>query len=114
MTIDEFIAKLNATPESIDFKETIAVIEAHYRFTPTEFQNGELHNQAGQNTGSCKLFSFAQQLGLTEEQTLNCFGSYYRFDVLQHPDANDHQNIRNFIKYGWPGIHFNGCALSPL
>lgn len=113
MTIEEFIAKLNATPNIIDFKETIAVIDAHYDFTPTEFQNGELKNEVGQNSGSCKLFSFAQQSGLSQQQTLNCFGDYYRIDVLLHPTATDHQNIRNFIKYGWQGINFKGRALSP-
>ncbi len=111
MTIDEFITKLNATPNNIDFKETIATIDAHYDFIPTEFQNGELKNEAGQNSGSCKLFSFAHQLGLDQQQTLNCFGDYYRVDVLQHPASTDHQNIRNFMKYGWQGINFQGSAL---
>lgn len=113
MNIEAFIAKLNSTPSSIDFKETIALIDAHYNFTATEFKNGDIKNDAGQNSGSCKLFSFAQQMNLTKEQTLSCFGDYYRIDVLQHPDANDHQNIRNFMKYGWEGINFKGKALSP-
>ncbi len=113
MTIEEFIAKLNTTPNNIDFKETIAVIETYYDFTPTEFQNGELKNEAGQNSGSCKIFSFAQRLDFNQQQTLNCFGDYYRIDVLQHPTATDHQNIRNFMKYGWQGINFKGSALSP-
>lgn len=113
MNIEAFIAKLNTIPETIDFKETIAVIDAHYNFTPAEFQNGELKNEAGQNSGSCKVFSFGQLQSLTQEQTLSCFGDYYRVDVLQHPDANDHQNIRNFIKYGWDGIRFKNNALSP-
>ncbi len=113
MGIDEFIAKLNKWPNNIDFKETIAVIDANYNFTPTEFENGELKNEAGQNSGSCKLFSFAQIQGFNNEQTLQCFGDYYRIDVLQHPAATDHQNIRNFIKFGWQGIRFTGVALSP-
>ncbi len=113
MTIEEFIAKLNKSPNNIDFKETIAVIDANYNFTPTEFENGELKNEAGQNSGSCKLFSFAQIQGFNNEQTLHCFGDYYRIDVLQHPAATDHQNIRNFIKFGWQGIRFTGVALSP-
>ncbi len=113
MSIEEFIAKLNKSPNNIDFKETIAVIDANYNFTPTDFENGELKNEAGQNSGSCKLFSFAQIQGFNNEQTLQCFGDYYRIDVLQHPAATDHQNIRNFIKFGWQGIRFNGVALSP-
>jgi len=112
MTIDSFIATLHTTPDNIQFIDTIAVIEAHYEFTPTAFQNGALKNEAGQNSGSCKLFSFAKLHGLTEQQTLACFGDYYRIDVLQHPDAQDHQNIRNFIQFGWKGIQFDQQALN--
>lgn len=112
MSINNFIAQLTNSPESIGFQYTIATIEAHYDFTPTAFQNGELHNAAGQNSGSCKLFSFAQLHQLTPAQTLACFGDYYRIDVLQHPDATDHQNIRNFIQFGWDGIRFEGQVLT--
>lgn len=112
MSINNFIAQLTNSPESIGFQDTIATIEDHYDFTPTAFQNGELHNAAGQNSGSCKLFSFAQLHQLTPAQTLACFGDYYRIDVLQHPDATDHQNIRNFIQFGWDGIRFEGQALT--
>lgn len=112
MNIDAFIAKINSTPENIQFTDTIAIIEANYDFTPTAFQNGLLKNDAGQNSGSCKLFSFAQLHKLGEMQTLACFGDYYRIDVLQHPDAQDHQNIRNFMQFGWSGIAFESNALS--
>lgn len=112
MNIDAFIEKINSTPDCIQFVEAIAVIEEHYEFTPTAFQNGLLKNDAGQNSGSCKLFSFAQLHKLTEAQTLVCFGDYYRVDVLQHPDAQDHQNIRNFMQFGWSGITFEGHALN--
>ncbi len=112
MSIDAFIAKINTTPDTIHFTDTIAIIDANYNFTPTAFQNGLLKNDAGQNSGSCKLFSFAQLHKLTEAQTLICFGDYYRIDVLQHPDAQDHQNIRNFMNFGWSGITFEGAALS--
>jgi hypothetical protein len=112
MTIDSFIATLSANPDSIQFTDTMAVIEAHYDFTPTAFQNGNIRNEAGQNSGSCKLFSFAKLHGLTEQQTLACFGDYYRVDVLQHPQAQDHQNIRNFIQSGWNGMQFDQPALN--
>lgn len=111
MTIDAFITKLNSTPDSIQFGDTIAVIDTHYAFTPSAFQNGALKNEAGQNSGSCKLFSFAKLQGLNEAQTLTCFGDYYRVDVLQYPDAQDHQNIRNFIQFGWSGIAFENDPL---
>lgn len=112
MSINTFIEKINSNPDAVQFAETIAVIDENYEFTPTAFQNGSLKNDAGQNSGSCKLFSFAQLHNLTEAQTLVCFGDYYRVDVLEHPEAQDHQNIRNFMKFGWGGIAFDGQALN--
>ena len=108
----QFLQTLETAPGSIAFSDTIAVIDANYEFIPTAFCNGELHNEAGQNNGSCKVFSFASLHGLTREQTLYCFGAYYRDDVLKHPEETAHQNIRNFIKTGWEGIAFQGNALS--
>lgn len=111
MPLNTFIAQLTNSPDTIQFQDSIAIIDILYDFTPTAFRNGELFNAAGQNSGSCKLFSFAQLHQLTPQQTLACFGAYYREDVLQHPDATDHQNIRNFMKFGWSGIEFEGNAL---
>ena len=111
MQLHEFLELLQNNPKHISFSQTIATIDANYDFTPTAFKNGELVNEAGQNSGSCKLFSFAQLHNLSVDQTLDCFGDYYRIDVLQHPDATDHQNIRNFMRTGWSGIHFDGSAL---
>jgi hypothetical protein len=48
---------------------------------------------------------------LSVEDTLALFGDYYRMDVLQHPEGNDHQNIRRFMQDGWAGIAFDGEAL---
>lgn len=112
MDLKTFLQKLKDTPESIAFSDTMAVIEAMYEFTPVSFKNGELMNEQGQNSGSCKLFAFAQLQGLSPQQTLHCFGDYYRIDVLLKPDGADHQNIRNFIKTGWVGIKFNAKALA--
>lgn len=112
MTIDSFLEKLNSAPQEITFAETIAVIEAYYNFAPTAFENGLLHNAAGENSGSCKIFSFAELQKLSKEATLSCFGAYYREDVLEDPDGINHQNIRNFIKSGWDGIAFYGDALN--
>ncbi len=112
MILNDFLAKLHTAPDTLEFADTMAVIEALYDYTPTAFQNGEISNAAGQNGGSCKLFSFARLQGLNEAQTLACFGRYYREDVLQHPDANDHQNIRNFMKTGWEGVKFESEALT--
>lgn len=112
MTLEHFLNTLKNAPDSIQFNDTIAVIDSHYDFTPTAFTNGDTTNDAGQNSGSCKVFSFAQLQGLSETETLHCFGDYYRKNVLQHPEANDHQNIRNFMKSGWSGIRFNVTALT--
>lgn len=113
MNIDAFLKKLNDAPESITFDETMTVINALYEFTPTSFVNGAVQNEAGQNSGSCKLFAFAKLNGLSEAQTLACFGAYYREDVLNNPDGTDHQNIRHFMKTGWPGVKFDSMPLQP-
>jgi hypothetical protein len=68
-------------------------------------------NQAGSNEGSCKIFAFATTEGLSEAETLACFGKYYREDVLQNPQVSDHANIRTFMRHGWKGIRFEQSAL---
>ncbi len=110
MTINTFLEKLKNTPEDISFQETMDVIDTNYTFENTAFTNGNTTNEAGQNSGSCKLFSFAKLHNFTKEETLSCFGSYYR-DVLKTPDGDDHQNIRNFMATGWEGISFEQEAL---
>ncbi len=112
MEIQALIDKLVEQPEQLDFPEVISVIDAHYEFTPTAFINGETSNEENQNNGSCKIFAFAKLQGLSESQTLTCFGDFYRIDVLDNPKGTDHQNIRNFIRYGWQGVTFSGQALS--
>ncbi len=112
MELDTFLQRLNSAPDTLGFNDTIAVIEAMYDFTPTAFTNGALRSEAGQNNGSCKIFSFAKAQRLTPQQTLHCFGDYYRKDVLGHPEGSDHQNIRNFMKSGWDGITYEGDALT--
>ena len=112
MSLTAFLQRLRETPGQIEFADSIAAIESHYDYTPTAFRNGALENAAGQNGGSCKIFSFARLQGLDEQATLACFGRYYREDVLLHPDASDHQNIRTFMRSGWSGIAFEGNALS--
>ena len=96
----------------VTFEETMAVIDAHYSFSPVAFGNGSLNNDADQNNGSCKIFSFSALQGFTSEQTLSCFGDYYRKDVLGNPNGTDHQNIRNFMKTDWDGIKFSADALT--
>lgn len=104
--------QLQNAAENMQFNDVIAYIDQHFNFTPTKFTNGKLVNKANQNNGSCKIFSFAKLNKLSKEETLALFGDYYRKDVLKNPDAEDHENIRNFMKYGWEGISFEGAALS--
>ncbi|TXE12902.1 HopJ type III effector protein [Seonamhaeicola algicola] len=111
MTIQEFKNKLQNNPEAIDFSETMEVIESNYQFTPTAFKNGSLENAEGQNSGSCKLFAFAQAETLTKEETLACFGQYYFNDVLKDVNGTGHQNIRNFMSTGFEGLNFEKPAL---
>lgn len=111
MKIEAFLQKIKQSPQSITFPETIALIEENYTFTPTAFDNGAQHNEAGENSGSCKLFAFAQLQNLNTQETLACFGAFYFDEVLKNPDGTNHQNIRNFIKTGWNGIQFEGEAL---
>lgn len=112
MSITNFINTVKTNPDSVSFKDTMDVIEANYSFTETAFTNGNTTNEAGKNSGSCKLFAFAKLNNLNKEETLACFGDYYRVDVLQNPDGDDHQNIRNFMQFGWDGISFSQEALT--
>jgi len=115
MTVDEFISRLDSEPDFISFELTMDIIAEHYDYTPCRFTNGTgddtVINEAGENEGSCKLFAFAKLNKLSEAETLNCFGQYYREDVLSHPDKTDHANIRHFMQHGWGGVHFDAIPL---
>ncbi|MBE9560589.1 MAG: HopJ type III effector protein [Proteobacteria bacterium] len=113
--LDEFLKQITNTPETIEFDDVISIIGQNYHYTPSHFVNGaddeKITNAAGENEGSCKIFSFAQLHKLNKEQTLNCFGRYYREDVLKNPESSDHANIRMFKKYGWQNINFDNAVL---
>jgi hypothetical protein len=109
--ITAFFEKLRTAPEDILFAEVIALIDAHYDHTPTEFVNGAITNQASENQGSAKVFSFAQLHNLNEAETLNCFAEHFRA-VKADPAGTAHQNIRQFIANGWAGIQLPGVCLT--
>ena len=111
MIIQKFKTKLKSNPTAILFAETMQVIEDNYNFTPTAFTNGDVTNNAGENSGSCKLFAFAKRQKLTKEETLFCFGEHYT-SVLEDKNGTSHQNIRNFMKTGFEGLSFQSDALS--
>lgn len=107
----DLLDKIKQNQQEIIFEEVISYIDEHYHFIPTAFKNGDLYNEANQNNGSCKIFSFAKMNQLTQGETLALFGDYYRKDVLGNIDGDDHQNIRNFMKYGWECVYFDDNAL---
>lgn len=109
--LNDFLNKLSAQPTTIQFEDVIAVIDESYDFTATKFYNGYLVNEATENTGSCKLFALGRLNKFTKQQMLECFGTYYRDDVLNNPDGDDHANIRYFMRTGWSGIQFETLPL---
>lgn len=115
MTLQDLKKQLQHQPDSIEFAGIIDLIHQFYDYTPTRFSNGKDNNVviniSGSNEGSCKIFAFAKLQGFSEEETLMCFGAFYRKDVLENPEASDHANIRSFIRYGWDGITFDQDAL---
>lgn len=96
--------------KSITFGEVINFIDTHYQYQPTAFKNGAAYNAATQNQGSAKVFALAQLNSLSEDDTLCLFAEHYQ-SVLNDPDGTDHQNIRQFIAHGWPGVVLEGQAL---
>jgi hypothetical protein len=95
---------------SLKFNQVIEFIETYYQHTPTAFKNGDAYNEATQNQGSAKVFAFAQINNLSAADTLFLFAEHYQ-SVLANPDTVDHQNIRQFMAHGWPGVVFEGEAL---
>jgi hypothetical protein len=113
-SLSALLTQIKQQSATVEFEQVMQVIKDSYNYQPTSFTNGELVNQASTNEGSCKIFYFAQLNELNQQQTLACFGRYYREDVLENPLGDDHGNIRNFIKTGWQGIKFDAIALALL
>jgi len=111
MKVETFKKILKIAPKTVQFQDTMAVIETNFEFSPTAFKNGTLNNNNHQNMGSCKLLAFAKMQELTKAETLACFGQFYFEDVLNDPNGNGHQNIRNFIKTGFEGLSFESEPL---
>lgn len=114
MTLQDYLEQVKSKPKSAVFKETMALIDQYYQFSPASFKNGEIYNEAGTNNGSCKIFALGLLKELSKETTLALFGEHYFEGVLNDPEGDSHQNIRNFKKTGWSGIAFNTEALQPV
>lgn len=93
-----------------DFEDTLILIERHFDYHPVAFDNGPLHNVAGSNEGSCRIFALSRLAGLDPIQTLRCFGRHYRH-VEENPGGSDHANIRQFMKTGGAGLRFTELPL---
>lgn len=109
--LQAFLNKL--AQQQTDFEDTITIINQLYYYYPTRFSNGltqTVINEAGQNEGSCRIFAFALLNQLSAASTLACFGRFYK-DVLNEPQGTSHGNIRAFMRDGWAGVVFDGCAL---
>lgn len=93
------------------FSDTMAFIDANFDFTPSAFQNGTAVNAANQNQGSCKVLSMGKLLDLSTGETLSCFGEFYQ-DVLNQPEGQDHQNIRQLMDKGLDQVTFEHFPLT--
>ena len=113
LSVETYIASLKHDPSGLNFAQTLAMIDAHYCFAPTGFKNGSVVNAAGENSGSCKVFSFAQMHELSQDMTLAMFAEHYQ-NVLDNPKLDNHANIRAFIVSGFNGLAFDDEALEPL
>ena len=112
-SVETYIASLKRGPSAIDFSQTLAMIDAHYCFAPTAFKNGGVVNTAGENSGSCKVFSFAHLHKLSQDMTLTMFAEHYQ-NVLDNPTLDNHANIRAFMVSGFDGLVFDDEALERL
>lgn len=108
--IKEILSKLAL--DEIGFSDVLAQVDSEYNHVPTAFQNGDQYNASTENQGSARVLFYAQLNKLSKEDTLRLFAEHYK-NVLDNPGANNHQNIRQFIKNGWAGVKFEGDALLP-
>lgn len=92
------------------FTDTLELIGQTFDYQPAGFHNGPLFNAAGENEGSCRVFSLAQYCNLNEADTLRLFAEHYQ-QVLDEPAGDSHGNIRQFMATGWSGIRFDESPL---
>lgn len=97
---------------TLNFEQVLAFIDSHFNYQPVPFVNGEVHNVAGENEGSCKVFGLAQLLGLDKLTTLKLFAEHYAA-VKAEPKGTNHANIRNFSFFGWQGFLMPKNCLTP-
>ena len=104
--------QIQSNPKAMLLQDVLSLIDEHYDFTPSQFVNGDLENAVDENQGSGKLLSFGLAHELTQDELLACFGQYYQ-EVLDDPQGDGHQNIRNFMQTSWGGVSFQSSPLQP-
>lgn len=109
MNQQTFLASLGS--EGHRFADTQAFIESHYSYQPSAFTNGGVHNSSEQNQGSCKVLAMASDLGLSDQQALQCFAEHY-VAVLADPHGDAHANIRALMAHGLAGVSFERQPLN--
>lgn len=105
----ELLTKL--ANKEIIFADVLNYIAARYEHTPTAFTNGNQVNQETENQGSAKILAFASLSNLDKDETLALFAEHYEA-VLNDPEGDNHQNIRQFMINGWDGVSFTGVVLT--
>lgn len=98
--------------QKLPFKEIIDYINYNFDYTPSSFKNGALMNAENENQGSAKTLYFAKLNNLSVEDTLKLFAEHYQA-VLDDKEGSSHQNIRNFMEFGWEGVEFEKEVLQP-
>ena len=83
LELSKLLAKLEN--KSLDFASVLAIIDSYYDYRPTEFVNGEVHNAAGENEGSAKVFGFALLNHLTQQDTLKLFAEHLSLIHISEP-----------------------------
>lgn len=105
----EFVEKIKKNEITVTYQETIDFLDKHYDYFEVPFKCGDISYEPNVKKGAAKIFSFGLMTKMSVDETLRLFGEYYR-DLT--PDGTDRPNIRNFIKYGWPGVTFDrGLAI---
>jgi hypothetical protein len=56
MSVNDLIFQLHTAPTNIEFEQTMQIISQFYDYTPTNFTNRVLVNEAGSNESSCNFF----------------------------------------------------------
>ena len=93
------------------FSDFIAMLDSCYTAKPISFKNGDLMNNLGENAATAKLLSFAALADLSDDETVLLWCEHYR-SVAETPQDTDHQNIRNFMKYGMAGVDMEEVCLT--